>query len=628
VALPLVLVLALCQSVLAQTVAVTRGPYLQTGTPTSITVRWRTDVQTDSCVRYGPSVSGLTQQTCETAVTTEHEVKLSSLVYNTKYYYSIGTSEGSLAGGDSTYFFFTSPRTGKAKPTRIWVLGDSGTGGRDARAVRNAYLPFTRTRHTDLWLMLGDNAYSDGTDIEYQKAVFNLYPMVLKNTVLWSTFGNHDAHTADSASQSGPYYDIFTLPKNGEAGGIASSTEAYYSFDYGNIHFVCLDSVESDRSPSGAMLTWLKADLAATKQDWRIAFWHYPPYSKGSHDSDVDAPLRQMRQYAVSILESYGVDLVLSGHSHSYERSYLLNGHYGKSDTLTSSMIVDAGDGHEDGDGAYEKPLGFAPHTGTVYAVVGSSGDTTGGLLNNPAMYLSLNELGSLVLDIDGYRLDAKFLGSTGVVRDYFTIKKDTDGGGTGLVTVSFQDGVSPTSAYTSTRDTYMSEVRPDTNYGTSGTLWADGDEGNGKDRAVLLKWEDLNIPAGSTVQSATITLNVTNSSGGTYELYELKRSWSETEATWNKDASGDEWQTPGAKGTSDRGTTVLGTVAASSIGKRTVDLNADGVALIQSWVDSPSKNQGFMLYDGSETDGLAFDSSEASTASNRPKLTITYEAK
>jgi len=72
----------------------------------------------------------------------------------------------------------------------------------------------------------------------------------------------------------------------------------------------------------------------------------------------------------------------------------------------------------------------------------------------------------------------------------------------------------------------------------------------------------------------------------------------------------------------------VLGTVAASSIGKRTVDLNADGVALIQSWVDSPSKNQGFMLYDGSETDGLAFDSSEASTASNRPKLTITYKAK
>src|SRR2546422_10438057 len=139
--------------------------------------------------------------------------------------------------------------------------------------------------------------------------------------------------------------------------------------------------------------------------------------------------------------------------------------------------------------------------------------------------------------------------------------------GGTGLVTVSFQDGVSPTSAYTKTQDTYMSEVRPDTNYGTSGTLWADGDDGNGKDHAVLLKWENLNIPAGSTVKSATITLNVTNSSGGAYELYELKRRWSETEATWNKDASGEEWQTPGGKGSSDRGTTGLGVGDGSSTG-------------------------------------------------------------
>src|SRR6266487_2198107 len=91
VALPLVLVVALCQSVLAQTVAVTRGPYLQTGTPTSVTVRWRTDVQTDSCVRYGISVSSLTSRTCSTplTLTTEHVVQLSSLSPHTQYYYSI-----------------------------------------------------------------------------------------------------------------------------------------------------------------------------------------------------------------------------------------------------------------------------------------------------------------------------------------------------------------------------------------------------------------------------------------------------------------------------------------------------------------------------------------------------------
>src|SRR5947207_432635 len=124
--LTLVVALALGQSVLAATVSVKRGPYLQTGTPTSVTVRWRTDVSTDSCVRYGTSLSSLSGQTCVTSSTTEHIVKLGSLSANTQYYYSIGTSTGAIAG-DSTYFFLTAPTTGSTKATRIWALGDAGT---------------------------------------------------------------------------------------------------------------------------------------------------------------------------------------------------------------------------------------------------------------------------------------------------------------------------------------------------------------------------------------------------------------------------------------------------------------------------------------------------------------------
>src|SRR5438034_5963397 len=131
------LALLLGQAALAATVAITRGPYLQTGTPTSVTVRWRTDAQTDSCVRYG--LSSLTSQTCVSTSTTEHVVQLSGLSPYTQYYYSVGTSTGSIAGeGDSSYFFFTAPATGTAKATRIWVLGDSGTASSNAQAVRNA----------------------------------------------------------------------------------------------------------------------------------------------------------------------------------------------------------------------------------------------------------------------------------------------------------------------------------------------------------------------------------------------------------------------------------------------------------------------------------------------------------
>ena len=421
----LVLVPRLSMDVTDVTSSVTRGPYLQLATPSSMVVRWRTGTATDGQVRYGLAPGSLTFSADSPVVTTEHIVMVSGLSPSTTYYYSVGTTAGPLAGGDLDHFFVTSPPSGTARPTRIWVLGDSGTANADARAVRDAYTAFTGASPTDLWLMLGDNAYPDGTDAQYQAAVFDIYPAMLRKAPLWPTLGNHDGHTADSATQSGPYYDIFTLPTGGEAGGMPSGTEAYYSFDRGNIHFICLESFETDRSPGGAMMTWLREDLASTLQEWIIAFWHHPPYSKGSHDSDVDLELIEMRQNALPILESAGVDLVLSGHSHSYERSFLIDGHYGSSSTFSQAMKKDGGDGRIDGTGAYLKPAGGpAPHEGAVYTVAGSSGQTSAGSLNHPAMYLSLSVLGSLAIDVQGSRLDAQFIDATGARRDHFTIEK------------------------------------------------------------------------------------------------------------------------------------------------------------------------------------------------------------
>jgi hypothetical protein len=136
-----------------------------------------------------------------------------------------------------------------------------------------------------------------------------------------------------------------------------------------------------------------------------------------------------MRENFLPILEDGGVDLVLCGHSHSYERSYLLDGHYGTSSTLQPGHKKDGGSGREDGTGAYLKAsAGAAPHEGAVYVVAGSSGQADGGQLNHAAMFISLNNLGSVVLDIDDNRLDATFLRETGATPDYFTIIK---GGGT-----------------------------------------------------------------------------------------------------------------------------------------------------------------------------------------------------
>src|SRR5205823_9520894 len=134
----------------------------------------------------------------------------------------------------------------------------------------------------------------------------------------------------------------------------------------------------SSRSPGGAMLTWLEQDLSANTNDWLIAFWHRPPYSFGTHNSDFEFNMVEMRENAVPILEAHGVDLVLNGHSHNYERSYLMDGHYGSSTTLTPSMIKDSGNGQPDGTGPYVKNgLGPTPHQGAVYVVAGSSGWVT-----------------------------------------------------------------------------------------------------------------------------------------------------------------------------------------------------------------------------------------------------------
>jgi len=133
-----------------------------------------------------------------------------------------------------------------------------------------------------------------------------------------------------------------------------------------------------------------------TLADWIVAYWHHPPYTKGSHDSDTESQLIQMRQNFLPLLEDNGVDLVLAGHSHSYERSYFLNGHYGNASSFNASThtvgATGSGDGKEDGNGVYTKSnAGTDAGKGAVYITTGSAG---------------------------------KFLRETGAVDDYFTIVK------------------------------------------------------------------------------------------------------------------------------------------------------------------------------------------------------------
>lgn len=430
--------LSLNGSVNPQVIQLTREPYLNSGTSASMIVRWQTDVACDSKVRYGTNPNNLNLSASVFPYTTEHAVQITGLQPQTTYYYSIGTSSTALIQANSDYYFKTSPLEGTRDKYRFWAIGDAGMSDGNQRAVRDGYLVYNENQHVDGWIMLGDNAYgngiSDGTQSCYQTALFSqMYSDLISKTVCWPALGNHDYNNHIPFSPAPAYFDIFNLPVNGEAGGVPSGTEKYYSYNYGNIHFIVLDSYDEDRSVTAPMATWLVLDLQQTTAEWLIAYWHHPPYTKGSHDSDnpilIDGECEDMRENILPILEQYGVDLVLNGHSHSYERSYLVDSHYGTSGTLTQQMLKDDGSGGRLDDCPYEKETTYSKaHQGTVYAVVGCSGklsSVASGWPHPVCSYADKDHMGSMSITIHRNRLDAQFVSTTGSVLDQFSIIKN-----------------------------------------------------------------------------------------------------------------------------------------------------------------------------------------------------------
>jgi hypothetical protein len=372
-------------------------------------------VATTGRLWFGPLPGPPAASVDEASAGTTHSITLTGLQPGTSYGYAVGHTGGpggTILAGGSALRFTTPPVAGAAAPLRLWAVGDSGTATPQAAAVRDAFLAWNGGPPDD-WLMLGDNAYDTGNFGESQAAIFDGFASVLRQAVLWPARGNHDENAT-------VYFNGFHLPAAGEAGGFPSGTEAYYSFDRAHAHVVCLDSFGSDRSVGGPMWTWLQCDLAASTSEWLIAYWHHPPYTKGSHDSDVDTELVEMRENFLPLLEAAGVDLVLCGHSHAYERSVLIDGHYGLSSSFSAANVVQGGDGQPAGDGAYVKPAG--PHEGAVYVVAGCAAKSAGGSLDHPALPVTALVLGSVVLDIDGNQLDEKLLDDGGQVVDSFRL--------------------------------------------------------------------------------------------------------------------------------------------------------------------------------------------------------------
>ena len=426
----------------SEPVRLIRGPYLQVASSTGIMVRWRTDVSARSKVRYGTTPGKLDQSVEDNTILTEHKMKLTGLKPLTKYYYAIGGLKDTLQGNADNYFT-TLPEPGKTGHYSIAVLGDCGDNSINQRHVKEQMLKYMGNNDINAWLLLGDNAYQDGTDSEYQSKFFNIYKDdLLKKYALFPTPGNHDYHDSDftavraQETHETAYYQNFSMPTEGESGGTPSHSQAFYSFDVGNIHFISLDSYgKEDKAyrlydTIGPQVQWIKKDLAANKnKGWVIAFWHHPPYTMGSHNSDQEDELVQIREKFIGVLERAGVNLVLNGHSHDYERSRLMSGHYGPENTFDAKKHnLSSSSGKNDG------TKNSAPYiikkdknAGTVYVVSGSAGKLGGqqpGYPHNAMYYSDADHGGACILDVQDNKLELKWVCADGQIRDQFTMIK------------------------------------------------------------------------------------------------------------------------------------------------------------------------------------------------------------
>lgn len=418
-----------------------RGPYLQMATSTGITIRWRTSTYDRSRVKYGLSSSALTMKKEDSTLVNEHIVELTGLKPFTKYYYSIGSLVDTILQGGEDNYFYTLPEKGSEQLIRVVGFGDCGNNSINQRSVKEQFLKYLGDKQLNAWILMGDNAYTNGTDPEFQAKFFNVYKNdMLKKYPLYPVPGNHDYRDLISSSVAAQskmaYYQNFSLPTKGEAGGVPSNTESYYSYDIGNVHFLALDSYGRDNinkrmlDGAGEQVEWIKKDLQANKSKWVVAYWHHPPYTMGSHDSDKEMDLVKIRQNFITTLEDYGVDLVLCGHSHVYERTKLIKGYTGmEADYDAKKYEISSSTGLYDGSknsAPYIKSS--KDNKGTVYVVSGSAGALGGAKATYPhnAMYYSNNELGGVVLlEVEGNRLDLKWVNSQGNVGDHFTMMKD-----------------------------------------------------------------------------------------------------------------------------------------------------------------------------------------------------------
>ncbi len=299
--------------------ALVASPYIGETAPASVVVAWATDASGSSEVRYSQDTS-YSQTAAATSFARDgkywHSAAITGLSADTIYHYRVFTGGMDLTPWPDVTFRTAPP----ADATQVTFagLGDSRPGSASSSPSQAALdIAAQMAQHTFAFaLHTGDIVHSGGictgTDSswnQYLRGYFDVYETTIRQTPLYPAVGNHELNNGSCGYQA--YTDVYHLPENAPSG----DEERYYSFDWGNIHIIALNT-EQNFAPGSAQYNWLENDLQNTDRRWIVILFHRPAYSSGNHGSDSD-----VQQHLVPLFEQYGVDVVLNGHDHIYERT-------------------------------------------------------------------------------------------------------------------------------------------------------------------------------------------------------------------------------------------------------------------------------------------------------------------
>ena len=388
---------------------VVHHPYLQNMRADRVTIMWSTRENLTAVVQYStdqtfsqraiPSVRVFTQAfTRSSYLFYQYRADLTGLTPDTPYFYRVLMDGQEITVDGSRQF-----RTPGVGPFRFLAFGDSGAGTPEQLAIAQLMM----AEQPNLVIHVGDIAYEDGTFDQFHDNHFEFYWPMLGRLPFFPVPGNHEYYTLGAV----PYLSLHAPP-------VETVPDAdkgrYYSFDWGDAHFVALDANLLDVGYSGtAELDWLEQDLAATTAKWRIVYWHQVPYPLFHH---ADDPICiAARQRFVPIVERHGVQLVLTGHEHEYFRSKPMHG-----DTPVSNW------------------------PGTVYITTGGGGGPLHPVVPQPWVQYEASVYHYLSVEVNAAQLTVHAIGINGKEFDRSTLTLPSLGPGAVVNAASFTSSLAP----------------------------------------------------------------------------------------------------------------------------------------------------------------------------------------